>query len=242
FHYSYLRNFWQWGGADLKPQAITGFTGLGGALEIGGETSQALIPYNVNTQSVRSRFWDGIGQTFSDDVTLLKGNHIFQFGGKYTYQWDYHQRNDNGGGVMAANVYQIADGQGVVNPYLPTDFTSGADLSTYRNTYNEVLGIVDQPQTLYTRSGPQLSLQPLGTPMFDQSTIPLYNVYFTDSWHVKPNLTVTYGTGYTIEMPPHEALGKQVELVDGAGNLVNASDYLASTQRAAVGGHAYNPE
>ncbi|HEY7855661.1 MAG TPA: carboxypeptidase-like regulatory domain-containing protein, partial [Terriglobales bacterium] len=102
-HYSYLRNFWQWGGADLNPQPLTGFAGLGGALEIGGETSNALIPYNVNTQSVRSRFWDGIGNTFRDDVTLLHGNHIFQFGGIYTYQWDYHQRNDNGGGIMAAN-------------------------------------------------------------------------------------------------------------------------------------------
>src|SRR6185312_6671890 len=165
FHYSYLRNFWQWGGADLKPQAITGFTGLGGALEIGGETSQALIPYNVNTQSVRSRFWDGIGQTFSDDVTLLKGNHIFQFGGIYTYQWDYHQRNDNGGGIMAANVYQIGAGQGVTNTFIPTGFSGST--ASYKTLYNEVLGIVSQPQTLFTRSGPQLSLQPLGTPLFD---------------------------------------------------------------------------
>ena len=35
--------------------------GLGGAIEIGGESAglNALIPYNVNTQNTRQRFWDG---------------------------------------------------------------------------------------------------------------------------------------------------------------------------------------
>jgi len=240
FHYTYLRNYWEWLGTNTSPQNLTGFAGLGGALEIGGESTSALIPYNVNTQSVRTRFWDGIGNTFSDDVTLLRGNHIFQFGGKYTHQWDYHQRNDNGGGIMAANVYQITDGQGVSNTFFPVGY-SGSSNSGYRTSYNEVLGIVNQPQTLYTRSGPQLTLQPLGTPMSDQSNIPLYSAYFTDSWHVKANLTFTYGASYTVEMPPVEALGKQVELVDGSGALVDTADYLATTQRDALGGQAYNP-
>jgi len=248
FHYSYLRNFWQWAGTNVSPQTIPGFSGLGGALEIGNgtasnstsESSSALIPYNVNVQSVRTRVWDGIGNTFSDDLTLLHGNHIFQFGGKYTNQWDYHERNDNGGGILNANVYQIGPGGGVANSFLPTNLPS-KQAAAYQDLYNEVLGIVSQPQTLYTRSGPQLNLDPLGTPMFDESTIPLYNVYFTDSWHIKPNLTMTFGTGYTVEMPPHEAQGKQVELVDQAGNLVDAADYLATTQKFAEGGQVYNP-
>ena len=241
FHYSYLRNFWQWTGTTTSPQNIPGFPGLGGALEIGGEsTTSALIPYNVNTQSVRTRFWDGIGHTFSDDMSVIHGNHLFQFGGKYIHQWDYHQRNDNGGGIMAANVYQSASSQNVSNSYIPTDFT--ASTSGYKQVYNEALGIITQPQTLYTRAGQQLNLQPLGTPMFDQSYIPLYNVYFTDAWHIRPSMTLSYGAGYTIEMPPHEALGKQVELVDGAGNLISTSDFLAATQRAALGGQDFNPE
>jgi len=239
FHYSYLRNYWEWLGTTVSPQNLTGFSGLGGALEIGGESSNALIPYNVNTQSVRTRFWDGIGHTLRDDLTLLRGNHILQFGGIYTHQWDYHQRNDNGGGIMAANVYQIGSGQGVTNTFVPTDFSGPA--GTYKTFYNEALGIVSQPQTLFTRSGPQLNLQPLGTPMFDKSTIPLYNVYFSDAWHVRPSLTMTYGAGYTVEMPPIEQDGKQVMLVDSAGAPVSTLDYLASEQRAALAGQVYNP-
>ncbi|MGH9416156.1 MAG: hypothetical protein ACRD01_05965, partial [Terriglobales bacterium] len=241
FRYSYLRNFWQWGGADVAPQTVAGFGTLGGALEIGGESrSGSLIPYNVNTQNVRSRVWDGIGHTFGDDLSDLHGNHLFQFGGKFTHQMDHHTRNDNGGGIMAANVYISAYGGGVSNTYLPTDFVGSS--TTYDALYNEVLGIVTQPQTLYTRSGPQLNLQPLGTPMFDDSYIPMYNAYFSDSWHMRPNLTLTYGAGYTVEMPPNEKSGKQVELVDSTGNLVTTSDYLAATERAALGGQNFNPE
>ena len=50
--------------------------------------------------------------------------------------------------------------------------------------------------------------------MFDKSTIDFYNLYVTDSWHIKPTLTLTYGLGYQVEMPPVEQNGKQVELVD----------------------------
>jgi len=248
FNYSYLRNYWEWLGTNLSPQTVSGFGGaLGGALEIGGESSGAQIPYNLNTQSVRTRFWDGIGHTFSDDMTVIHGNHIIQFGGKYTHQWDYHSRNDNGGGIMANTVYQVGNGtgqsggHGVAFNYSPTDFVKGATTSIYNQYYAETMGIVTQPQTMYTRAGQQLNLQPLGTHMFDQSTIPLYNVYFSDAWHIQPSLTLTYGTGYTIEMPPHEALGKQVGLVDASGNAINAAGYLAAEQRAALAGQAYAP-
>ncbi|MGH9482111.1 MAG: hypothetical protein ACRD1L_08445, partial [Terriglobales bacterium] len=236
FNYSYLRNYWEWLGSNTNPQPIPG---LGGSLELGGETSSALIPYNVNTQSVRTRWWDGIGNTFSDDVSWIHGNHLVQFGGKYTHQWDYHSRNDNGGGIMAANVYQISGGT-FSSQYIP-QILPKSSFSTYETAYNEVLGIVTQAQTLYTRTGPQLTLQPLGTHMSDISNIPLYNVYATDAWHLKPSMTLTFGTGYTIEMPPNEQQGKQVELVDSSGSLVTTADYLATTQRFAQGGQIYNP-
>ncbi|MGH9477095.1 MAG: carboxypeptidase regulatory-like domain-containing protein [Terriglobales bacterium] len=246
FNYSYLRNFWQWAGSYLQPTPLQGFTALGGDLEIGGETSNALIPYNVNTQNVRTRVWDGVGNTFKDDISLLHGNHLFQFGGRYTDQWDYHERNDNGGGIMANTVYQVGSGTGIQFNYLPTDFNLGSksnvNKSQFETAYGEALGIVSQPQTLYTRSGPQLSLQPLGTPMFDNSSIPMYNVYFADAWHVKPSLTLDYGAGYTIEMPPQEDLGKQVELVDAAGSAVDVNSYITAQERAALAGQVYNPE
>ncbi len=238
FRFSYLRNYWAWDSATAPPQ----LPGLGGALEIGGESSNALIPYNVNTQNVRTRFWDGHDTMLRDDLTKIKGNHLIQVGGIYERNYDYHQRTDNGGGIMNNPVYQIGSGPGIVYPsqYVPTSVPSN-QLSTYRALYSQVLGIVNQPQNLYTRSGPQLTLLPQGTPMFDQSTIPYYNIYVSDTWHMKPTFTLTYGLGYAVEMPPTEANGKQVELTDAAGKPIVLTDYLASRQSAALAGQVFNP-
>ncbi len=38
----------------------------------------------------------------------LHGNHLFQFGGTYQRNWDFHQRTDNGGGINYEPVYQLA--------------------------------------------------------------------------------------------------------------------------------------
>ncbi len=79
-------------------------------LEPFGEfATSALTPYNVNTQNVRTRFWDGHDNYLSDDITVLHGDHLFQFGGIYQRNWDYHQRTDNGGGINYTLTYQIGD-------------------------------------------------------------------------------------------------------------------------------------
>lgn len=101
--------------------------------------------------------------------------------------------------------------------------------------------IVSIAQTVYTRSGANLTLNPPLTPAFDKSTIPYYNVYFSDTWHLKPTFTLTYGLGWTLEMPPVEASGKQVELVDQSDQSISARSYLANRRRA-LKGQVYNPE
>ena len=239
-HYNYLRNFWEWSTAAAPPQ----LQGLGGALELGGESANALIPYNVNTQNVRQRYWDGQDHTIRDDLTWIRGSHLFQFGGSYERNFDIHQRNDNGQGVMAANVYQI----GTTNPGFaslsPTFTPAGlpsTSLSTWTSFYSDVLGIVVQPQSLYTRKLPDLSLQPLGTPAFDKSVIPSYGGYVSDTWRMKPSFTLSFGIGYTVEMPPYEIDGKQVMLVDDKGNPIVTEDYLAKRKAAALAGQVYNP-
>ena len=50
--------------------------------------------------------------------------------------------------------------------------------STYANLYSEVLGLVSQPQVVYTRSGQNLTLEPVGSSAFDQSIIPYLQPVF----------------------------------------------------------------
>jgi len=106
FHYNFLRNWWAWSRAGDTIQ----FPGqIDGALEPLGESrNQVLAPYNVNTQQTRTRFWDGQDHMFRDDVSTLKGNHLFQFGGTYQHNFNWHQRTDNGGGINYQPVYQLS--------------------------------------------------------------------------------------------------------------------------------------
>jgi len=241
FHYSFLRNWWSWSTQQDVPQ----FSQLGGALEPFGESRDSnLAPYNVNTQQTRTRFWDGLDHYFRDDVTMLKGNHLFTFGGTYQHNFNYHQRTDNGGGINYQPVYQLGttNGVGTGNSfagYIPAGFAGSS--KNYGRDYAAVLGIVSISQQAYTRDGANLALNPPLTPASDKSTIPYYNVYFSDSWHLKPTVTLTYGLGWTLEMPPTEANGKQIEFVDEADQPIDVQAYIASRSRAALQGQVFNP-
>jgi hypothetical protein len=249
FHYSFLRNFWQWIRQGDTPQVA----GLGGALEImsgqtNGQTND-LGPYNVNTQQTRTRYWDGHDQMVRDDVSNLKGNHLLQFGGTYQHNWNQHQRTDNGGGINYAPVYSLGIGPSgsglaadlpicsIINPA-----TGSPDISNCPALTAAALGIVSISQIAYTRAGASLALNPPLTPASDTLTVPYYNVYFTDTWHMKPTFTLTYGLGWTLEMPPVEATGKQDVLVDSSDEPISMTSYMAQRKSAALLGQVYNPE
>ena len=110
FHYSFLRNWWQWGTAGDPGTVCTAWAApLSRSAKAG---DNVLAPYNVNTQQTRTRFWDGKDHMFRDDVSMLKGNHLFQFGGTYQHNFNWHQRTDNGGGINYQPVYQLGTTQG----------------------------------------------------------------------------------------------------------------------------------
>lgn len=247
FRYSFLRNYWAWASSGDPAQ----FSNLGAALEPFGETTggrETLSPYNVNTQNTRTRFWDGKDHFIRDDISWLKGTHFFQFGGQYQHNWNYHTRTDNGAGINYYPVYQLgsngAVGGGNVDfSLLGPAFAAGApNAGTLDREAAAVLGIVTQTQQAFTRSGANLELNGPLVPAFDKVTIPYYNLYFGDSWRVKPSLTLNYGLGWTVEMPPVEDQGKQVLLVDSNDKPISAEDYLNERKAAALAGQVYNPE
>ena len=251
FNYSFLRNWWQWGTRGGVPQVA----GLGGAMEIGGESTNALIPYNVNTQSTRSRFWNGHDQTWRDDMTLIHGNHLFTFGGSVQHNYDGHGRNDNGGGIDVFPTYQMGassttsgaiTGLNVASTFQPTghdsqgNACSGACIGSstqanqYRNFYAEVMGIVSQSQTVFSRQLPDLSLLPQGTPIVANVMTDYYAGYWGDSWKMKPSITLNYGLSYLLQMPPFEQDGKQVMLVNQSNQPIYVESYLKARQSSAL--------
>jgi len=246
FHYSFLRNWWQWGSngdpAQFSASGDTSLAALGAALEPFGEKrNDVAAPYNVNTQQTRTRFWDGKDHFFRDDVSWLKGNHLLQLGGQYQHNWNYHQRTDNGGGVNYYPVYLLGDSSGSGNVDM-TPLGAAFSAPILAREAAAVLGIVTDTQQAYTRSGSTLTLNGPLVPAFDKVTIPYYNLYLNDTWHLKPSLTVTYGIGWALEMPPTEETGKQVMFVGPDGRELDTQSYLAQRKAAALAGQVYNPE
>jgi hypothetical protein len=242
FHYSFLRNWWARSSLGDPPQV----TGLGGALEPGGEQStNVLAPINLDTQNVRTRFWDGKDNMLRDDISWLKGTHFLTFGGLYQHNFNYHQRTDNGGGINYQPVYWLGAGLGC-----GTCAQSGMDMTGYApagvssrwiRDYGIILGVPGVDQIAYTRSGAALNLNPPNTPAFDKSTIPFYNLYVNDSWRMKPSLTLSYGLGWALEMPPKEEAGKQIAFVDNNDKIIDTAGYLKSRESAALAGQVFNP-
>lgn len=265
FHFSFTRNWWAYG----SPSGVPNVAGYPGALEIGGETSNPFGPYNTNNQSVRTRYWNGHDSMYRDDVTWIKGNHLFQLGGMYLRANDTHNRNDNGQSINTFEQYIIGDGNGTtlagigvdMTGYVPAGITGG-NANKYGNLYSEILGMVDQTQSLYTRGlGSLTSGLPIdkrtscaitgiaatsgcisSPPLTNNSIIPTYNGYVTDSWHLKPTFSLNYGLGYTVEMPPYETQGGfQTVMVDQNDNILYAQKYLDNVKAAALQGNAYAP-
>ena len=59
---------------------------------------------------------------------------------------------------------------------------------------------------------------------------------------MKPHVTITYGVTYDLSMPPYEVNGKQVEMVDAAGNPIGIKSYLTKKQNAALAGRLIQPQ
>jgi hypothetical protein len=259
FHYSFLKNFWQWKGAGAPPQ----IAGAGGVVEPLGESSATtvLAPFNVNAQNIRTRIWDGKDNFFSDNLSKLKGDHLIQFGGQYQHNTNYHQRTDNGASINYTPTYQIGDAGGGGNVTYANTATGATCSNTaavksglgcvganananYARFLDTYYGIVTDTQVAntYTNAGGTLTLNPPATAISATTHVPYYNIYATDTWHVRPPFTLNYGLSYAIEMPPTESNGNQVMFTDATGNAIYLDSYLASRQSAAQAGTVYNPE
>jgi hypothetical protein len=238
FRWNFSRNYWQWflTGGDA-PQ----LPGLGGVVEIAGESSNALIPYNVNTQNTRTRYWDGLDHLIKDDVTMIKGNHLFQVGGSYQHNFNQHSRTDNGQGINNSLTYQVTPSNiSFANFVYPTGMPNN-QTSNFQTYYAYVMGFVSQTQLVYARQGSNLSLLPVGSNGVATSRTPYYNMYAADTWHIKPSVTLSYGLSYQLEMPPHEADGKQVMITYQDGTPIDTKDYLNQRSKAALAGSVFNP-
>jgi hypothetical protein len=103
-----------------------------------------------------------------------------------------------------------------------------------------VLGLVDSGSVVGTRDS-SLKANPAGTPLSNNVSYNNFSLYFSDSWHIVPTLTLSYGLNWSVELPPSEATGKQVVSLDSDNRVVMPKEYLERRRQAALQGQVYNP-
>ena len=157
FHYSYLRNYWARASAAEPPQV----DGLGRRDRTLWRTSaNVLAPFNLDTQSVRTRFWDGKDNMFA---TTFRGPRepLLPVWRNLPAQLGLSQRTDNGGGINYNDVYQTGAG-GLLNGMDMTGFIPAAITTTATGfrylprghaKIRIVLGVPGITQIAYTRTG-----------------------------------------------------------------------------------------
>ncbi len=247
FHFSYLRNDWQW----LRAGALADF-GFPGSVEVGGEAGPGggLSPLNVDTQDARARLWIGHDYEYRDNVSKVSGTHLFQFGADFFHQFWHFDRYDDVGLGLTSLVYDVsADNINFTPDFQPIPCSASvtanclpaSQIGNWNSLYGQMAGLVGASSIVVTRTGSNLTANPLGTPVRSFVNDNTYSLFFNDTWKIKPNFTLTYGLNYQVQLPPTDSNGQQDILTDASGNPLSAQSYLAARLSAANAGQVYNP-
>src|SRR5260370_38477766 len=74
-----------------------------------------MVPINVNTQQARQRTWNGQDYTYSDNLSWIRGKHLWSFGGRVQKQDFLHVRDDKVVGGLTTPLFFVARGGDFTN-------------------------------------------------------------------------------------------------------------------------------
>ena len=176
---------------------------------------------------------------FVDDVSWIKGNHTFGFGGNV--RLIKNNRTAFGGSfdeaVLNPSYYDfsgdsvIFDVYGDFDPIFP-DVSPDFDIDL-RDALTSVIGRYSQfsANLVYGADG---TLQATGTPTTRTFATEEYEFYWQDSWRMKPNFTLTYGLRWGTSTPVYETHGIQVK------PTVSLGEYFERRRESAFNGVPFN--
>ncbi|HVU45206.1 MAG TPA: carboxypeptidase-like regulatory domain-containing protein [Terracidiphilus sp.] len=141
-----------------------------------------------------------------DDFSWQKGNHNYTFGG--TFKWDTPDE-------FAAEDYNFptvgldtnAGFPGLSNGQRPSDI-DGDYIDIYDSAYATALGVVPAVNSNFNYNNKGAVL-PQGTGLDLKYRYYETEVYFGDTWKIRPNFTISYGVRYQNYTVPYEMRGEE---------------------------------
>lgn len=169
-----------------------------------------------------------------DNLSVIKGSHVFRMGVNIRF----YQHNDQRGQPGGINVTPSLSFSAVIRP--PEGFntpsvasSTAAGINTTDNTrllgsINDLMGIPARLSQVFLGDFSSDSFLPFRTgntvTLWSQGhRLKQYNLYFQDEWKLRRNLTVNYGVRWEINTAPTESAGRVFlpdKPIDGSQGLV----------------------
>ena len=166
-------------------------------------------------------------QTLSEDVSVTRGAHTFQFGGifrsirnrRLNYAGSYH--------FAKQAAWALTDGPSTFDPALAV---APQNPGVYRETMATMLGLINfyDANYNYDLDGNPLGL---GDPVARTFGMEELEIYFQDTWRAKPGLTITAGLRWSLMPPVREVNGLQVSITPSIDEYVARRLDLAASGR-----------
>lgn len=148
---------------------------------------------------------------FTDDFTLIKGNHTVQFGGNVRIIRNRREDFGNSFDSAVANPsFYASSGRVLDRPITNAGYTiGGGQRTTVQNALSALIGRFSQysGQYNYDLDG---NILPSGTPINRSFATEEYDAYVQDIWKLRSDLTLTLGLRYGLSRPVYETEGYQV--------------------------------
>ena len=168
-------------------------------------------------------------QNFTDDFTLVTGNHTIQFGGNIRIIRNKRQDLANAFDTAVTNPSFYDESGGVVDgALLNAGYTIAAgDISSVQAAATALIGRFSQYSGNFTfdLGGKVL---PAGTPTDRNFATEEYDFYVQDAWKPYRNLTLTLGLRYGLSRPVYEKNGYQVVPTERLGDFFERRKESAS--------------
>lgn len=246
----------------INPSAVASVIAIPGtnttaghiALNIGGGNLDQLVsePIDVDSQRARTQSNDNESFQLIYDGTWIKGKHSTQFGFNMRHILTRHTRNDKVAGSLASLVADVSRGSNILIPASsrpPTCSTPAqanclraTDVGLWDALFAGATGMIDSVSILTVSDG-SLNPLPFGTPLTADTAHNAYELYFQDSWQLKPSFALTLGMSYGWQRAPHDKLGRQTRMINiETGQPLTYDNYIEPRRQAALRGEIYNPQ
>jgi hypothetical protein len=198
---------------------------------------RALTQPTANDTTDRSTRVNVPVNNITDNLTWTKGNHTLSFG--VNWRGIENNRGTDANSYSSANSdpYWMSN-----DPNTPTDF-NGA-IATYKIAYGTLMGTVPLTNKQYNYT---VDSATSGSGLNDGTFINRhfkaneFEYYVQDSWHVRPNLTLTFGLRHSLLQVPYETKGQQVAPTVDTRNWFAERGYTAAKGIAAENPLSFKP-